>query len=164
MLKKSTCLALFLLSASLCFAQFNLGTMDTTRAARENPQSRKAITVASEFMKKLIEGAPSDSLVNLCGIPFCHDDSVVIGTRVELKKALEEVLSANAPGAKKNHPRVDTAYVFGVEKGILYNIVPLNIYLTIVNIRFTINGQQPVKQTLFAIQMGDEPKIVGMSN
>lgn len=164
MAKKSTYIVLFIFLSSVCAAQPNAGAIDTTRANCENAPSRKAITVATDFMNALIKGASSETLRSHCAVPFCHDDTILVLTNSELKKFFDDLSSASSQSILKNHPRLDSVYVYGVQKGVLHGIIPINIYITVANIKFNIQGQEPSKQLVLAVEMSDTGKIVGMSD
>ena len=157
-------LVLFIFLSSLCIAQPNAGTIDTTRAARENAPSRKAISVTTDFMNALIKGATSETLTSHCTVPFCHDDTILILTNGELKGFFDGLSSIFSQSIQKNHPRLDSVYVYGVQTGVLHGIIPINIYVTVANIKFNIQGQEPSKQLIFAVQISDSGKIVGISD
>lgn len=157
-------LVLFVFMSSQCIAQRNAGSLDTTRAARESPPSHKAIAVATDFMNDLIKGASSETLTSHCTVPFCHDDTVLILTSGALKGYFDGLSNDFYQSIQKNHPRLDSVFVYGAQTGVMRGIIPVNIYITVATIKFNIQGQEPVKQLIFAVQMSDTGKIVGMSD
>jgi hypothetical protein len=138
--------------------------LDTAHRVREDARARQAISVARSFIGGIITNVSADSLSSFCAIPFCQDDSTVLTTRQQLRSFFASLLPDFAASAKKNNPRLDSAFIYGVEKGVVTGLIPVNTYLAVVRIKFSVNGTEPVNQFIVAVQMGDEPKIVGISN
>ena len=155
-------LCLLILHSSLCLAQTDPAPVDPTAMLRVYPESDKAISIATAFVNNLIKDSSVESLMNLCAVPFCHDDTVIVLTRNELRTSLLELLNASAPYREKNHPRVDSSYVLDVRKEVLFGMVPINIYFTVVMLKFTVQGKDAAKMLILAVQISDEGKIVGI--
>jgi hypothetical protein len=149
MVKIIPAVALFLVSFSPCNAQ---------------TEKEKAITTATAFMNAVIRDSSIDNLVDLCGLPFCHDDSVILTTHAELRAALTQLIAAAARDRARSHPRVDSAYVIDIRKEVMFNMVPLNIYFTVVNLKFSYQGKDVSRMILLAVQLTDEARIVGIED
>lgn len=124
----------------------------------------KAITTATAFMNAVLTDTTPDNLIKLCSLPFCHDDSVILTTRAELRGALTQFITAAATERARTHPRVDSAYVLDVRKEVMFGMVPINIYFTVVNLKFSYQGKEATKLLILAIQLTDEARVVGIED
>jgi hypothetical protein len=131
---------------------------------QRSPATEKAVTAATAFINGIIRDSSVDQLMSLCSLPFCHDDSIIVLTHAELRSSLSQLLTAAAGDRAKNHPRVDTAYVLDIRKEALFSMVPINIYFTVVNLKFTVRGQEAAKLLILAIQLTDEARVVGIED
>ena len=162
MTKIAAYLILFVSLSSHCIAQTTSGELDTTRATRENAQSRKAILIATNFMNDLFNGASSMDLMNKCTVPFLDKDNLILNMK-DLKIYFDRVVNEFSQRLQKDHPRLDSAHVLGAQTGVFHGKT-LNIYVVKVNFTFTEQAQETSKQGVFAVQMSDTSKIVGISN
>ena len=102
-------------------------------------------------------------MINLCALPFCHDDSVILTTRAGLRNALTQFLTAAAKDGARTHPRVDSAYVIDIRKEVMFGMVPINIYFTAVNLKFSVQGKEATRLIILALQLTDEARVVGIN-
>lgn len=114
MTKIAAYLILFALLSTHCFAQATDGVPDTTLATRENTQSRKAISIATDFINDLFKGASSMDLASQCTVPFCHENTLILN-RNDLKAYFDRAVSQFSQILQKDRPQLDSAYVFGVQ-------------------------------------------------
>jgi hypothetical protein len=128
------------------------------------PSTEKAISTATAFMNAVIRDSSIDNLLLLCGLPFCHDDSVILITHAELRNALTQLIAAAAKDRGRTHPRVDTAYVLDIRKEALFGMVPINIYFTVVNLKFSYEGKEASRLLILAVQLTDEARVVGIED
>ncbi|HET6253217.1 MAG TPA: hypothetical protein VFE32_04060 [Puia sp.] len=142
-------LALFIATSSPCFAQSD---------------KDRAIATATAFMNAVVTDTSVDKLIDLCGLPFCHDDSVIITTHAGLRNALSQFIAAAAKDRARTHPRVDSAYVLDVRKEALFGMVPINIYFTVVNLKFSYQGKEASRLLILAVQLTDDARIVGIED
>ena len=133
-------------------------------AAASSTDIAAATTAATAFMNGIIGDSAVENLLSLCSLPFCHDDSIILLTTAELRASLKQLLAAAAGDRAKNHPRVDTAYVLDVRKEVLFSMVPINIYFTVVNLKFTVRGQEASKLIILAVQLTDQARVVGIED
>jgi len=77
---------------------------------------------------------------------------------------LSQLLSASATAAKKTNPSVDSAYVLDIRKEVLFGMVPINIYFTVIRLKFSIQGKQAARLLILAVQLSDEARIVGIQD
>jgi hypothetical protein len=155
----------FLLYAALLFAlstpcRAQIST--TPPSIPSTPSTERAIATATAFMNALIRDSSVDSLINLCALPFCHDDSIVLTTRAGLRTALTELVAATAKGRARTHPHVDSAYVMDIRKEVLFDMVPINIYFTVVNLKMSFQGKDATRILILAVQITDEARVVGI--
>jgi hypothetical protein len=148
---------LFFTLSSSCFAQDHTPIPST-------PSTEKAITTATAFMNAVLNDSTPDNLINLCGLPFCHDDSVILTTRADLRNALTQFITAAARERVRTHPRVDSAYVLDVRKEVMFGMVPMNIYFTVVILKFSYQGKEASKLLILAVQLTDEARVVGIED
>src|SRR5579863_1455840 len=116
------------------------------------PSTEKAVATATAFMHAVIHDSTVDNLIPLCSLPFCHDDSVILTTRAELRNALTQFITAAAKDRGRTHPRVDSAYVVDIRKEVMFGMVPINIYFTVVRLKFNVQGREATKLIILAIQ------------
>jgi hypothetical protein len=116
-------LYVLLLLPTLCRAQ---GDPALPAVAHNDPQSLRAVAVATTFMNDIIHDSAVTTLAGLCSLPFCYDDTVIVLTRDELGKSLSKLLVASATAAKRTNPSVDSAYVLDIRKEVLFGMVPIN--------------------------------------
>ncbi|HEV2354951.1 MAG TPA: hypothetical protein VGR89_11945 [Puia sp.] len=133
-------------------------------AIPQTPETAKAIAAATGFMNAIVRDSSVGNLMNLCGLPFCHDDSIVLTTRDQLRIALTQLISATSRERARTHPRVDTAYVMNVRKEALFGLVPINIYFTVVRLKFTVGGKDAFRLVILAVQLTDDAKVVGIED
>jgi hypothetical protein len=128
------------------------------------PSTEKAVAAATAFMTAIITDTNTDNLINLCGLPFCHDDSVILTTHAELHNALSLLIGAAAKDRARTHPRVDTAYVVDIRKEVMFGMVPINIYFTVVNLKLSYQGKEASRLLILAVQLTDEARVVGIQD
>jgi hypothetical protein len=128
------------------------------------PSTEKAIATATAFMTAVIRDSTIDKLINLCSLPFCHDDSVILTTHAELRNALSQFIAAAAKDRARTHPRVDSVYVMDIRKEAMFGMVPINIYFTVVNLKFSYQGKEATKLLILAVQLTDEARVVGIED
>jgi hypothetical protein len=149
--------ALLLTFSSPCLAQAPSPTVIPT-----TPSTEKAVAAATDFMNAVIHDSTTDNLINLCALPFCHDDSIILTTRTELRNALNQFITAAAKDRSRSHPRVDSANVVDIRKEVMFGMVPINIYFTVVNLKFSYQGREATKLIILAVQLTDEARVVGI--
>jgi hypothetical protein len=161
-------LYLLFLLPTLCRAQGDAGSATAPATvpavAHNDPQSLRAVALATTFMNDIIHDSAASTLAGLCSLPFCYDDTVIVLTRNELGKSLSQLLAASAAAAKRTNPSVDSAYVLDIRKEVLFGMVPINIYFTVVRLKFSIQGKQAAKLLILAVQLSDEPRVVGIQD
>ena len=128
------------------------------------PSTEKAIAAATAFMNAIIRDSSIDNLINLCSLPFCHDDSVIITTRPELRSALTALIAAAAKDRGRTHPRIDSVYVLDIRREVLFDMVPINIYFTVINLKMTYQGKEATRLLILAVQLTDDARIVGIED
>jgi hypothetical protein len=160
----------FVLAVSLFFATFPCHaqvpgiTPGSMPVIPPTPSTEKAVAAATAFMTAVIRDSSVDNLVNLCGLPFCHDDTVILTTRAELRGALTQLIAAAAKDRARSHPRIDSAYVIDVRKEVLFNMVPINVYFTVVSLKLPYQGKEVSRLIILAVQLTDEARIIGIED
>jgi hypothetical protein len=154
----------FFLLIIIAFTASLPGRAQTPAVIPSTPSTEKAISTATAFMNAVIRDSTIDNLINLCGLPFCHDDSVILTTRAELRIALSQFIAAAAKDRALTHPRVDSAYVMDIRKEVMFDMVPINIYFTAVNLKFSYRGKEATKLLILAVQLTDEARVVGIED
>lgn len=129
-----------------------------------SPSTEKAVAAATAFMNAVILDSTADKLIDLCALPFCHDDSVILTTHAALRNDLGQLITAAAKMRARNHPRVDSAYVVDIRKEVMFGMVPINIYFTVVSLKFSAQGKEATKLVILAIQLTDEARVVGIQD
>jgi hypothetical protein len=129
-----------------------------------SPSTEKAVATATAFMNAVILDSTADKLIDLCALPFCHDDSVILTTHAALRNDLGQFIASAAKMRAHNHPRVDSAYVVDIRKEVMFGMVPINIYFTVVSLKFSAQGKEATKLVILAIQLTDEARVVGIQD
>jgi hypothetical protein len=125
-------------------------------------EKEKAITTATAFMNAVTHDSTIDKVITLCALPFCHDDTVILTTRTELRNALTQFITSATKDRARSHPRVDSAYVVDIRKEVMFGMVPINIYFTVVSLKFSFQGQEATKLVILAIQLTDDARVIGI--
>lgn len=131
---------------------------------RAQSDKEKAIAAATAFMTAIVRDSTIDNVIQLCNLPFCHDDSVILTTRAELRTALTELLGAAAKERARTHPRVDSVYVLDVRKQAMFGMVPMNIYFTVVTLKLSYQGKEATRLLILAVQLTDDARVVGIED
>jgi hypothetical protein len=128
------------------------------------PSTEKAIAAATAFMTAVITDTSADRLMDLCSLPFCYDDSIIVTTHTQLRNALTQLITAAAKERIRTHPRIDSAYVLDIRKEALFSMVPINIYFTVVNLKFSIGNKEASRLLILAVQLTDDARVVGIED
>jgi hypothetical protein len=131
---------------------------------RAQNDKEKAIATATAFMTAIVRDSTIDNVITLCALPFCHDDSVILTTRAELRDALTELLRASAKERARTHPHVDSVYVLDVRKQAMFGMVPMNVYFTVVTLKLSYQGKEATRLLILAIQLTDDARVVGIED
>jgi|GEM_PF-4645723 len=153
---------LFLAVSRSCLAQ-SPGSPPLTPIPT-TPSTEKAVAAATAFMNAVITDTDVNNLITLCALPFCHDDSVILTTRAGLRNALTQFITTAAKQRARTHPRVDSAYVVDIREEVMFGMVPINIYFTVVSLKFSVQGQEATKLIILAVQLTDEARVVGIQD
>jgi hypothetical protein len=153
-----------MLYAAFLFATSLPGRAQTPPVIPSTPSTEKAVATATAFMTAVITDTNVNNLINLCSLPFCHDDSVIVTTHAELRNALSQFIAAAAKDRARTHPRVDSVYVMDIRKEAMFSMVPINIYFTAVNLKFSYQGKEATKLLILAVQLTDEARVVGIED
>ena len=162
MAKQLLSAALLLLTSFCCFAQ--QATPIPPSPIPSTPSTEKAIAAATAFMDQVIHDSTPDNLIRLCSLPFCHDDSVIITTSAGLRTALSQFIASAAKERARTHPHIDSVYVLDIRKEVMFGMVPINIYFTVVNLKFSYQGKEASRLLILAVQLTDDAKVVGIED
>lgn len=159
-------IAFLFAAAAPCHAQtpVTIPATPSPKIIPSTPSTEKAIATATAFMNAVILDSSIDNLINLCNLPFCHDDSIILTTHAELRNALSQLIAAAAKDRGRTHPRVDSAYVLDIRKEAMFGMVPINIYFTVVNLKFSYQGKEASRLFILAVQLTDEARVVGIED
>ena len=89
------------------------------------------------------------------GVPLAEIEKM-LGPGDEEKPAVKD--------RARTHPRVDSAYVLDIRKEAMFGMVPMNIYFTVVNLKFSYQGKEASKLLILAIQLTDDARVVGIED
>jgi hypothetical protein len=153
--------AISFLTATRVQGQGEYSPPDTSRASIDPLREVKAKTLALEYCSMLMKGVSTDSIAAICTIPFSWDRKQIISDWETFHRIHREVFEKKGI----NRPwSCDSIYVMATRKEVLDEIIPIDIYYVIVRINTVGKGKERAANVMLAVQMGDEPKIVGLSD
>lgn len=141
--------------------QENYTYPDSTLKLVDPIKAEKAKALALDYVRILSKGENPDSLVNICGIPFSWDRKRIIDNWADFKAAQQSVV---ANKGKNRQFIIDTVFIKGAKIEILDDIIPLNVYYVIVKIKIARGDKEKTYGILFAVQISDNPKIIGFTD
>ena len=155
-------IALLLLNVtSYSYGQGLRDSVDTYGKNIDASFADQAKLVVANFITLLFKKGNIDSLLSKCSVPFVVDGKEVSNSS-DLKKIFIRVMDAvNKRGHDIN---VDTTYIFGSRKEILNELIAVDVYFVACTIKIGVNCQSPTQQSIFSVQVGDRPKIIGIAN
>lgn len=151
----------FLLVFYVMRGQDNYTYPDSTLKLVDPIRAEKAKALALDYIRRLSKGDNPDSLVNLCGIPFSWDRIKIIDNWADFRTAQQSVI---ANKGKNRQFKIDTVLIKAARIEILDAIIPLNVYYVAVKIKIVKDNKEKTKGILFAVQISDNPKIIGFSD
>lgn len=152
---------LFLLVFYVVRAQDNDTVTDTTLNLVDPIKAEKAKALVLNYVRIISKGGKPDSLVKICGIPFSWDKKRIIDNWADFKAAQQEIISKMG---KNRQFEIDTIFVKAARSEILDEVIPLNVYYLIAKIKATRDNYEKTAEVLFAVQITDNPKIIGFSD
>jgi hypothetical protein len=152
---------LFLLVSNIVQGQDNYTYPDTTLKLVDPIRAEKAKALVLDYVRIIAQGTNADSLAKICGTPFSWDKKIIVDNWADLKKAQQAIISNKGKNRKFI---IDTVFVKAVRSEILDEIIPLNVYYVIAKIKVTKDNYEKTAEVLFAVQISDNPKIIGFSD
>ena len=153
---------LLITSIQVTFGQDLHDRIDTSRTSINYYEAQQAKKIAVDFTNCLFLGSDVDSLLTMCALPFAIDGQLFADGK-KLRAQFTEITKET----KKNQSykiKVDSSFIFGTRKDILNGLIPLNTYFVVNTIKGEINGQSRTTiQIVFAVQVSDKPKIIGIT-
>ena len=134
---------------------------DTTGKSIDPIRADKAKSVAVSYMRLFAKGENIDSILHFCSVPFSWDRKEIISEQAALKQKYIDII------AKKGKNRafsVDSVFITATRKEMLDKIIPLDVYYVMMRIRLPGDPNGKVYKVRFAVQMTDNPKIIGISD
>lgn len=134
---------------------------DTTAKSINPIRAEKAKSVVLNYMRLFSKGENIDSILALCSVPFSWDRKEIISEKAALKQKHIDII------AKKGKNRafsVDTVFVKATRKEMLDKIIPLDVYYVMIRIKAASDPNGEGYGIQFAVQMSDNPKIIGLSD
>lgn len=150
---------LLLFSSTKLVGQIKNPFPDTTLITLDITKAENAKSLALDYIRILSKGENLDSLKILCGLPFSLDKKRIITSWDELKNIHQAVIKEK--GTDRQYA-IDTVFVKAIRNEILDKIVPLSIYYVIVELKVNQDGKQKAMKMVFAIQISENPRIVGI--
>ena len=152
---------LFLLVFNIVQGQDNYTYPDTTLKLVDPAKAEKAKALVLEYVRIIAKGTNADSLVKICDLPFSWDKKIIVDNWADFKKAQQAIISNKGKSRKFI---IDTVFVKAVRSEILDEIIPLNVYYVIAKITVTKVNYEKTAEVLFAVQICEDPKIIGFSD
>lgn len=134
---------------------------DTTQKSINPIRADKAKSVAMNYMRLLAKGENIDSILDLCSVPFSWDKKEIISEQAVLKQKHIDIIARKG---KNRAFSVDTIFVRATRKEMLDKIIPLDVYYVVIRIKLASDPNGKVYGIQFAVQMSDNPKIIGISD
>ena len=143
------------------YGQDKQNNSDTTLKNLDSAKAEIAKSLVTSYARLFFKGENIDSLASLCSLPFAWDRKKIIENWTDFKK--EQQLIINQKG-KNRALDIDSVFVMAVRKEMLDRVVPVNIYYVVLTIKFSRDGKEQSANALFAVQISEQPKIVGFSD
>ncbi|MGC4104038.1 hypothetical protein [Ferruginibacter sp.] len=135
---------------------------DTTLKELDPVKAAQAKTLVLDFTRILSKGDNVDSVINLCSVPFSCNRKEIIDTKGDLKTVFQKIVEDKG---KNRYYEVDTVFIRAIRREVLDNIIPLNIYYVVIRMKVMKNGTiRKSSPVLFAVQVTDDPKIIGIAD
>lgn len=151
----------FLLAFYLVQAQDSSPYSDTTLALVDPVKAEKAKALVLDYIRILAKGDNTDSLVNICSIPFSWDRKRIIDNWSDFKASQQSIIEDKGKNRKFV---IDTIFIRRVRSEMLDAIIPLNVYYVLVKIKIPKEVKDRTFGILFAVQITEDPKIIGFSD
>ena len=133
---------------------------DTTLQSLDPKKAEIAKSLVVSYTRLLAEGKNIDSIVLLCSVPFAWDRKKIISDKKEFRNTQIKLIEEKG---KNRNFIIDSVYIKATRKEMIDKIIPLDIYYVMIKIRLTKEDQRS-HYALFAVQMSDDPKIIGLSD
>jgi len=124
-------------------------------------KAEKAKALVLDYIRILAKGDNTDSLVNLCSIPFSWDRKRIIDNWADFKASQRSIIEDKG---KNRSFIIDTVFIKGSRSEMLDEIIPLNVYYVIAKIKVPKEIKGRTFGILFAVQISENPKIIGFSD
>lgn len=124
-------------------------------------KAEKANALVLSYIRIILKGDRLDSLVHFCAIPFAWDRKKIIENWADFNAAQQSVIDRKG---KNRQFIIDTVYIESVKSEMLDKIIPLNIYYVIAKIKVPGDTRGRIRSISFAVQISENPKIVGFSD
>src|SRR6476659_8865724 len=134
---------------------------DTTLKNLDPAKAEMAKSLVASYARLFFKGENIDSLASLCSLPFAWDRKKIIENWTDFKK--EQQLIIDQKG-KNRELAIDSVFVAAIRSEMLDRVIPVNIYYVIVTVKFNREGKERSANALFAVQISEQPKIVGFSD
>lgn len=152
---------LFLLLNNSSYGQNSLDKMDTSELSIDHAKAEKAKSVVASFSRGLLSGGiTADSLLSLCALPFAIDGKRIITDINDFRKTFNDIIGSNG-GSPQIH--IDSIYVIGTRKEILNDVIPIDVYFIVIEIKIKKGDKEFEKSAGFGVQMTDKPRIIGFA-
>lgn len=142
-------------------AQDNSAHPDTTLNSVDPIKAEKAKALVLDYIRILAKGDHPDSLVNICSIPFSWDRKRIIDNWSDFKASQRSIIEDKGKNRKFI---IDTIFIRTVRSEILDAIIPLNVYYVIAKVKVPKEIKDRTFGILFAVQISEDPKIIGFSD
>jgi hypothetical protein len=157
-------LLLILISSVMFFmtshGQNTQGTADKSTRPPDSSEIKVASEVILSFITQMMKDSSVDEAMNLFSLPMMLDSDMITKTSV-----LRQLLGVFYFDLHKTVPyriKIDSVYYVAYRRGNIYDIVPFNLYFTNLTLGYYKDDQHGTKQILFALQVSDKTRIVGM--
>ena len=154
-------LLILMIGLQTTYGQARQNNSDTTLKNLDPVKAEKAKSIVASYARLFFNGENIDSLASLCSLPFAWDRKKIIETWPDFKK--EQQLIIDQKG-KNSELVIDSVFVAAIRSEMLDKVVPVNIYYVIVTVKFNREGKERSANALFAVQISEQPKIVGFSD
>jgi hypothetical protein len=141
-------------------SQDTKGTTDKTTRPPDSAEMKVASGMVLSFANHLMKDKSVDEAMNLFSLPMMLDSDMITQS-----SALRQLLGVVYQDLHKPVPyqiKIDSVFYVAYRRGNIYDIVPFNLYFTNLTLGYYNGDRHGTKQILFAVQVSDKPRIVGM--
>lgn len=143
------------------YGQFNEEDSNVNKFTPDSAKVEIAKTLALDFIRILTHGEHLDSMQNICELPFAWDRKRIIDNWTDFNASLQSIV--NNKGKNRSF-LIDTVFHVSSKYEMIDKMIPIHVYYIAVSLTAPNSGSDKKHWIYFAVQISDEPKIIGFND